>query len=58
MDLQKAPAAGSPVPEAPAEGGREESKGDLPIKPSLLRVLSQVSLRVLDLRRRVGGEQA
>ncbi|CAM5164364.1 unnamed protein product [Eretmochelys imbricata] len=42
VDLQKAPAAGSPVPEAPAEGGREESKGDLPIKPSLLRVLSQL----------------
>ncbi|CAM2104219.1 unnamed protein product [Caretta caretta] len=42
MDLQKAPAAGSPVPEAPAEGGREENKGDLPIKPSLLRVLSQL----------------
>ncbi|XP_074977035.1 bridge-like lipid transfer protein family member 2 isoform X3 [Caretta caretta] len=42
VDLQKAPAAGSPVPEAPAEGGREENKGDLPIKPSLLRVLSQL----------------
>ncbi|XP_050785010.1 bridge-like lipid transfer protein family member 2 isoform X6 [Gopherus flavomarginatus] len=42
MDLQKVPAAGPPFPEAPAEGGREESKGDLPIKPSLLKVLSQL----------------
>ncbi|XP_067422043.1 bridge-like lipid transfer protein family member 2 isoform X2 [Emydura macquarii macquarii] len=42
VDLQKAPGAGLPGPEAAAEGSSEESQGELPIKPSLLRVLSQL----------------
>ncbi|XP_074869814.1 bridge-like lipid transfer protein family member 2 isoform X2 [Carettochelys insculpta] len=42
VDLQKAPGAGPPFPGAPLESCRKESKGHFPIKPSVLRLLSQI----------------
>ncbi|XP_019400878.1 PREDICTED: protein KIAA0100 homolog [Crocodylus porosus] len=42
LDLQKAPGHLPPFPAAPRDGGSEEGERELPVKPSLLRVLSQL----------------
>lgn len=41
-DLQKGPGFQTSVPEAPREADGNESRTDLTLKPSLLRLLSQV----------------
>lgn len=41
-DLQKGPGFQPPIPEAPREADGSESRANLTLKPSLLRLLSQV----------------